>query len=70
VQPMVDLPAVNAPYPALLAMRLLASLACPALLTADCLICWSRGRELNPRPTDYESVALPLSYPGFSRAYR
>jgi integrase len=28
---------------------------------------WSRGRELNPRPTDYESVALPLSYPGFSR---
>jgi hypothetical protein len=22
---------------------------------------------LNPRPTDYESVALPLSYPGFSR---
>src|SRR6185295_816297 len=30
---------------------------------------WSRGRELNPRPTDYESVALPLSYPGFSRSY-
>ena len=30
---------------------------------------WSRGRELNPRPTDYESVALPLSYPGFSRTY-
>src|SRR5262247_3436587 len=28
---------------------------------------WSRGRELNPRPTDYESVALPLSYPGVSR---
>src|SRR5882672_8621089 len=27
---------------------------------------WSRGRELNPRPTDYESVALPLSYPGGS----
>ena len=25
---------------------------------------WSRGRESNPRPTDYESVALPLSYPG------
>src|SRR5438034_6345777 len=23
---------------------------------------WSRGRESNPRPTDYESVALPLSY--------
>jgi len=29
---------------------------------------WSRGRELNPRPTDYESVALPLSYPGVSWA--
>ena len=31
-------------------------------------ITWSRGRELNPRPTDYESVALPLSYPGVSWA--
>ena len=30
---------------------------------------WSRGRELNPRPTDYESVALPLSYPGVSGSY-
>jgi transposase len=30
---------------------------------------WSRGRESNPRPTDYESVALPLSYPGFSRTH-
>jgi hypothetical protein len=30
---------------------------------------WSRGRELNPRPTDYESVALPLSYPGIPRTY-
>ena len=30
---------------------------------------WSRGRELNPRPTDYESVALPLSYPGIPKAY-
>ena len=30
---------------------------------------WSRGRELNPRPTDYESVALPLSYPGFPSGY-
>jgi hypothetical protein len=30
---------------------------------------WSRGRELNPRPTDYESVALPLSYPGFLGTY-
>ena len=27
---------------------------------------WSRGRESDPRPTDYESVALPLSYPGVS----
>ena len=24
---------------------------------------------MNPRPTDYESVALPLSYPGVSRTY-
>jgi len=30
---------------------------------------WSRGRELNPRPTDYESVALPLSYPGLTGRY-
>jgi integrase len=29
---------------------------------------WSRGRELNPRPIDYESIALPLSYPGVGRA--
>jgi hypothetical protein len=34
-----------------------------------CRITWSRGRELNPRPTDYESVAPPLSYPGFSGSY-
>src|SRR6266404_2028807 len=26
---------------------------------------WSRGRELNSRPADYESAALPLSYLGF-----
>ncbi len=25
---------------------------------------WSRRGDLNPRPTDYESVALPLSYAG------
>jgi hypothetical protein len=25
---------------------------------------WSRRRDLNPRPTHYECVALPLSYPG------
>ena len=25
---------------------------------------WSRGRDLNPRPADYESAALPLSYLG------
>src|SRR5262249_61002366 len=30
---------------------------------------WSRGRELNPQPTDYKSVALPLSYPGASGTY-
>src|SRR2546425_1869648 len=37
---------------------------------ADCLAycfwMWSRGRESNPRPTDYESVALTLTYPGVS----
>jgi hypothetical protein len=27
---------------------------------------WSRGRELNSRPADYESAALPLSYLGLS----
>ena len=30
---------------------------------------WSRGRELNSRPADYESAALPLSYLGFSTTY-
>ena len=30
---------------------------------------WSRGRDLNPRPADYESAALPLSYPGILRVY-
>ncbi len=25
---------------------------------------WSRTRDLNPRPADYESAALPLSYTG------
>ena len=29
---------------------------------------WSRGRELNSRPADYESAALPLSYLGFASA--
>jgi hypothetical protein len=33
------------------------------------MLSWSRGRESNPRPTDYESVALPLSYPGVLRRY-
>jgi hypothetical protein len=28
---------------------------------------WSRRRDLNPRPTHYECVALPLSYPGKRR---
>ena len=27
---------------------------------------WSRRWDLNPRPTDYKSVALPLSYTGES----
>src|SRR6202040_1122357 len=27
---------------------------------------WSRGWELHPRPADYESAALPLSYLGVS----
>ena len=31
---------------------------------------WSRGRELNSRPADYESAALPLSYLGFATTYR
>jgi hypothetical protein len=25
---------------------------------------WSRRRDLNPRPADYKSAALPLSYAG------
>src|SRR5215472_2671276 len=29
---------------------------------------WSRGRDLNPRPADYESAALPLSYLGLDCA--
>ena len=29
---------------------------------------WSRRRDLNPRPTDYKSVALPLSYTGLGGA--
>src|SRR5438105_41905 len=29
---------------------------------------WSRRRDLNPRPADYESAALPLSYTGFTRS--
>ena len=28
---------------------------------------WSRRRELNPRPTVYETVALPLSYAGMAQ---
>ena len=30
-----------------------------------CII-WSQRTELNRRPTDYESVALPLSYAGLT----
>ena len=33
-------------------------------LIAKLLKVWSRGRELNSRPADYESAALPLSYLG------
>ena len=29
---------------------------------------WSRRWDLNPRPADYESAALPLSYTGFSQS--
>ena len=32
--------------------------------TADRWCHWCRRRELNPRPTHYECVALPLSYCG------
>jgi hypothetical protein len=28
---------------------------------------WSRWGELNPRPADYESAALPLSYTGAAK---
>src|SRR5207244_2120459 len=35
-------------------------------LIAKLLKVWSRGRELNSRPADYESAALPLSYLGQS----
>ena len=27
---------------------------------------WSRRRDLNPGPADYESAALPLSYAGWA----
>ena len=30
----------------------------------DTILCWCRRRDLNPRPTHYECVALPLSYCG------
>ena len=33
------------------------------ILITHCFI-WSQRAELNRRPTDYESVALPLSYAG------
>ena len=31
---------------------------------------WSRRGELNSRPADYESAALPLSYVGSQSGYR
>jgi hypothetical protein len=36
------------------------------LTTVHRRLLWSRRRDLNPRPTHYECVALPLSYPGTS----
>jgi hypothetical protein len=30
---------------------------------------WSRRGDLNPRPSDYESLALPLSYAGSLKQY-
>ena len=30
---------------------------------------WSRRRDLNPRPSDYESLALPLSYAGIETLF-
>src|SRR6266550_1229804 len=33
-------------------------------IEVSALECWSREWELNPRPADYESAALPLSYLG------
>ncbi len=33
-------------------------------LEVSSLTIWSREWELNPRPADYESAALPLSYLG------
>src|SRR6516225_8798998 len=36
----------------------------PVLLTALFSLSWCRRRESNPRPRDYETLALPLSYAG------
>ena len=36
----------------------------PRLTTSLPLHIWSRRRDLNPRPADYKSAALPLSYTG------
>jgi hypothetical protein len=35
-----------------------------SILSCKVLILWSRRWDLNPRPADYESAALPLSYAG------
>src|SRR6267378_7738184 len=37
---------------------------CPLEIRGWSRRCWSREWELNPRPADYESAALPLSYLG------
>jgi hypothetical protein len=34
------------------------------LIRKQLFLKWSRRWDLNPRPADYESAALPLSYAG------
>ena len=33
-------------------------------MTLTCVFSWSQQQESNPQPTDYKSVALPLSHAG------
>jgi hypothetical protein len=39
----------------------------PSGATPILTICWCRRRESNPRPRDYETLALPLSYAGLTQ---